>query len=90
LSGNSTHPDAIMKIETGDDQPVNVRQYRPPQKHNDVVDAQIAKWLSKGHVTDQVPDNSWNIPWLVAPKKDEAGNVVGWGKESLSRSPDDQ
>jgi RNase H-like domain found in reverse transcriptase/Reverse transcriptase (RNA-dependent DNA polymerase) len=41
------------------------------------VDAQIAKWLSKGHVTDQVPDNSWNIPLLVAPKKDEAGNVVG-------------
>lgn len=58
------------KIETTDEIPVQVKQYRHPPGHKDEIAKQTAQMLKQDIITES--KSPYNSPLLVVPKKDDA------------------
>lgn len=69
-----THPEAVITVDTGQTAPIYRRQYPVPVSLHSKVTEQILKWQDNGVVVEAPPGNRWNMPLLVAPKKDSQGN----------------
>ena len=63
-------PEAVVNLETGDNPPVYRRQYPIPHSVHPVVDKQVNEWLANGKVVESPRGCQWNLPLLVALKKD--------------------
>ncbi|KAL0128587.1 hypothetical protein PUN28_003742 [Cardiocondyla obscurior] len=61
------------QIPTTDDQPINTRQYRFPQKHKEEINKQVDELL-KGKII-KPSQSPYNTPiWIVPKKNDSQGN----------------
>jgi hypothetical protein len=58
------------KIDTTDDKPINVKQYRYPPAHQMEIDRQINDMLGKEIITHS--QSPYNSPLWVVPKKTDA------------------
>ena len=67
-------PEAIVRLDTGDQPPVYRRQYQIPHSLQKATDDQINEWIEHGKVTDAPVGCQYNNPLLVVPKKDLEGN----------------
>ena len=76
LTGFCKMKEAIVPIDTGDERPINRRQYKVPFTLQPVVKAQIDKWLAEGIIERAPKHTSWNNPLLVVTKRDNTGNVL--------------
>jgi transposase InsO family protein len=65
-----THPASIVYIPTGNADPVYRPQYRVPEAVQSVVDDQVQEWLDKGTIVRAPRASPWNMPLMVASKKD--------------------
>jgi transposase InsO family protein len=78
LTGFCTYPDAEIRFETIDDDPVVVSQYPIAIIHHETVEKQIADWRKDGVIAEEKSLHHYNNPLLVVPKPDIRGNVKGW------------
>jgi transposase InsO family protein len=62
------HPLATVYLDTGDDPPINRRQYRIPHAHHPAVTATVQEWLASGIISPAPPGCLWNQPILAVPK----------------------
>lgn len=95
LPGEKLSATSLVKhrIITTDDVPVNVKQYRPPHKLQDVVDDHVREALKAGVIKES--ESPWNAPtWLVKkhPKPGESTPrwrlVLDFRKLNLKTVPD--
>ena len=71
-------PEAVLRLVVRPDvtaAQLRRRQYRIEQQLVPRVDAVIARWLGDGKICLAPPGCAYNNPLVVAPKKDEAGNL---------------
>lgn len=72
-----THPSAVIPIDTGDHQPVYHRPYEVPHALKPLVTEKIQDLLRRGIIRANSKACRWNMPLLVAPKKDLLGRKTG-------------
>lgn len=58
---------AVHKIILKDENPINVKCYRPPECHNQEIKKQIGDMLKKNVIKES--NSHWNAPIWVVPKK---------------------
>ena len=61
-------PEARVRLETKDEEPVFLRQYKIPQAHEEAVTNQVKKWLEAG-VVEKISFSPYNNPLTTAVKK---------------------
>jgi transposase InsO family protein len=69
---------AEVPLDTSNDDPINIKQYRINFKLRPVVDEQINKWLKKGIIRKLSEHVNWNTPIVIVPKRDLDSTVKGW------------
>jgi hypothetical protein len=75
ITGFCNLPEASVPINTGNNPPVNKRQYKIDYKKREIADQQIQKWIEAGIIEPSLKFSEWNNPLLVVPKKDISGHV---------------
>ena len=79
LTGFCKLPESVLRLDIKpgvSPSALRRRQYRVAQQLIARVDAVIDRWFSEGKIRLAPPGCAYNNPLVVAPKKDEAGNLV--------------
>lgn len=63
-------------INTSDETPIHVKQYRYPPIHKEEIEKQMRELLVKGII--QPSDSPYNFPLWVVPKKTDASGKTKW------------
>lgn len=79
------HPAATFTIETGDTEPVYVRQYPIAHALKEKVQERVDEWAAKGYITPAPPGNLWNMP--LNPQRKISGGRVVKGEIRLCMDP---
>ena len=66
-----------LDIDTGDADPVWIRQYPIPEGYQSAVDEQIKTWLAAGTITPAPSNNQWNLALLAVRKPGKDGAADG-------------
>jgi len=72
-----SHPSAKIPIDTGSHPPVYRRPYDVPYALKPMVTAKIQELYQRGIIRHSRRACRWNMPLLVAPKKDPSGRKTG-------------
>lgn len=65
----SSHPSAMVFLDTGSSAPIYTRPYGLPPAKARVVDEWLAEGLASGSIARGQPCEAWNLPILVASNK---------------------
>lgn len=79
IHGFCTIPESTLHLEVKSGttpSELRRRQYRVPQQLTERVDVIIQRWLSEGKIRPAPPGCPYNNSLVVAPKKDEQGNLL--------------
>jgi transposase InsO family protein len=78
ITGFCTHPAAIIRLETDNEEPVFSRQYPLPFVHRKIATEQVFKWYENGTIEKETALDHSNHPVMVVPKRDISGNIKDW------------
>lgn len=70
-----THPRAVLRVETGQANPVFVQQYPIPKALHSSVTQRVEEWVKKGWVR-RCQNSDWSFPLLAVPKRDGEGGMT--------------
>ena len=79
ISGFCNLAESTLRLEVKqgvDPSSLRRRQYRVAQQLIPRVDVVVQRWFSEGKIRPAPPGCAYNNPLVVAPKKDDAGNLV--------------
>ena len=73
LKSVCTLPGAELEIDTGDADPVWVRQYPIPEALREKVTKRVKEWADNGWIVRAPHNCQWNIPLIAASKPSKEG-----------------
>lgn len=74
--GHCTHPMAMIYLETGDAEPIFIKQYRMPHSMDGMADEEIQKDIRDAVLKPFYGTSEWNFPYICVAVRDETGKII--------------